>query len=157
MSAERSSLPKTNSNNKLVGQVKWFNNRAGYGFITMKDEAGVDKDIFVHFSTIKMEPMQYKYLVQGEYVEFELSKVTSEGHEHQAINITGIDGGSLMCETRQLNRNNSNFVHKNQERRNNRSNDRSNDRSNERRPVIRSNDDSGFETVQKRKQSSYKK
>ena len=156
MSAEGSSLPKTNSKNKLVGQVKWFNNRAGYGFITMKDSSGVDKDIFVHFSTIKMEPMQYKYLVQGEYVEFELSKVTSEGHEHQAINITGIDGGSLMCETRQLNRSTSQFTHKGPDRRN----DRSFDRSSDRRPVARNKDttdDSGFETVQKRKHSSHKK
>lgn len=89
---------------RYIGQVKWFNNRAGYGFITMTDEYGTEKDVFAHFSTIKMEQSQYKFLVQGEYVEFELSTSANEGHEFQATNITGIKGGTLMCETRQQNR-----------------------------------------------------
>lgn len=89
---------------RYIGQVKWFNNRAGYGFITMNDESGTEKDVFAHFSTIKMEQSQYKFLVQGEYVEFELSTSANEGHEFQATNITGIKGGTLMCETRQQTR-----------------------------------------------------
>lgn len=89
---------------RYIGQVKWFNNRAGYGFITMTDESGTEKDVFAHFSTIKMEQGQYKFLVQGEYVEFNMSASTNEGHEFQATNVTGINGGSLMCETRQQNR-----------------------------------------------------
>lgn len=89
---------------RYVGQVKWFNNRAGYGFITMTDESGTEKDVFAHYTTIKMEQTQYKYLVQGEYVEFELSSSTNDGHEYQATNVTGIKNGALMCETRQQNR-----------------------------------------------------
>ena len=93
---------ETQSNTqRYIGQVKWFNNRAGYGFITMTDESGIDKDVFAHYSTIKMEQSQYKFLVQGEYVEFELSTSVNEVHEFQATNITGIKGGSLMCENRQ--------------------------------------------------------
>ena len=80
---------------RTIGQVKWFNNKAGYGFIT-KD----DKDIFVHFSAIQTADSQYKYLVQGEYVEFESVPTTEGPHEVQAVNISGINKGKLMCETR---------------------------------------------------------
>jgi cold shock CspA family protein len=89
---------------RLLGQVKWFNNKAGYGFITVNDGEHSGKDIFIHYSTIRTTNSQYKYLVQGEYVEFNLVKSTAENHEYQAIDISGIKGGPLMCETRRLNR-----------------------------------------------------
>jgi cold shock CspA family protein len=91
----------TSETTRYIGQVKWFNNRAGYGFITMTDESGTEKDVFAHFSTIKMDQTQYKFLMQGEYVEFEMSPSNNEKHEFQATNITGIKGGQLMCESRQ--------------------------------------------------------
>jgi len=47
---------------------------------------------------------QYKYLVQGEYVEFEFIESANDNHKYQATNVTGIKGGKLMCETRQHNR-----------------------------------------------------
>jgi len=90
-----------------LGQVKWFNSKAGYGFITMKNESDEDVDIFTHYSTVKVIDSQYKYLVQGEYVEFELAESTNENHKFQAFNVTGIQNGKLMCETRQQNRNQS--------------------------------------------------
>lgn len=89
---------------RYVGQVKWFNNKAGFGFITMMDDSGQPVDIFTHYSTVLVADAQYKYLVQGEYVEFELMESTNTKHAFQAANITGINGGNLMCETRQLNR-----------------------------------------------------
>jgi cold shock CspA family protein len=89
---------------RLIGQVKWFNNKSGYGFITVSDGENSGKDIFAHFSTIHVGDSQYKYLVQGEYVEFELTSSTNGAHEFQATNISGIKGGRLMCETRQSNR-----------------------------------------------------
>ena len=86
---------------RVVGQVKWFNNKAGYGFITVSDGEHANKDIFTHFSTIHVSnDQQYKYLVQGEYVEFDIIKSNNEAHEYQATNISGIKGGLLMCETR---------------------------------------------------------
>jgi cold shock CspA family protein len=100
MSSE-SAAPETK---RYVGQVKWFNNKAGYGFITMTNEENKESDIFTHYSTVQVGDSQYKYLVQGEYVEFELIDSTNDKHQYQASNVTGIKGGKLMCETRQHNR-----------------------------------------------------
>jgi cold shock protein len=88
---------------RLTGRVKWFNNKSGFGFITVCDGDQKDKDIFVHYSSICAESSQYKYLVQGEYVEFDLVKSDHENHEYHASNISGIKGGILMCETHRQN------------------------------------------------------
>lgn len=82
-----------------TGRVKWFNSKAGYGFITVCDGEQSGNDIFVHFSSIHIENSQYKYLVQGEYVEFVIVKSDSEAHEFHAVEISGIKGGPLMCQT----------------------------------------------------------
>jgi CspA family cold shock protein len=84
----------------LTGRVKWFNSKAGYGFITVTDGPRAGSDIFAHHSSIKVTNQQYKYLVQGEYVEFNLTNTPTEKHEFQASNISGINSGQLMCETR---------------------------------------------------------
>lgn len=84
------------------GIVKWFNNRSGFGFVTtLGDDT---KDIFVHHSGVSVNREQYKYLVQGEYVEFVLTESSNTDHEFQATEVTGIGGGPLMCETRFLNK-----------------------------------------------------
>jgi CspA family cold shock protein len=49
------------------GKVKWFNDTKGYGFIQIE---GQDKDIFVHYSSVKAEG--FRMLSEGEEVEFEL-------------------------------------------------------------------------------------
>jgi len=87
------------------GRVKWFNNKAGYGFITVIDgsDAGdkIGTDIFAHHSAICVSDEQYKYLVQGEYVEFTLSTVdTNADYKFQSTSIKGMKGGKLLCETR---------------------------------------------------------
>ena len=85
------------------GRVKWFNNKAGYGFCTIVGDDGSDRvgeDIFVHHTGVKVDSEQYKYLVQGEYVHFNLMNSDSETHPYQASNLTGMWGGKLMCETR---------------------------------------------------------
>ena len=51
---------------KTNGTVKWFNGTKGYGFITT-DEG---KDVFVHFSAIKMEG--FKTLEEGQRVTLEV-------------------------------------------------------------------------------------
>ena len=50
-----------------VGKVKWFSNAKGYGFIRTE---GNDRDIFVHYSSIKTDG--YRSLGEGDDVEFEL-------------------------------------------------------------------------------------
>jgi len=83
-----------------IGRVKWFNTKSGFGFITVTDGPKSGSDIFAHHSAIVVDDEQYRYLVQGEYVEFEICDSTSDSHDFQAENISGINGGKLMCETR---------------------------------------------------------
>jgi CspA family cold shock protein len=67
-------------------QVKWFNKRKGYGFVS--------GDIFVHHSDISVSG--YKYLKRGEYV---LGEVTESGGKKKLSNIRApMEGGKLMCE-----------------------------------------------------------
>jgi len=100
MSSYKDAVTPTASAEHLLGRVKWFNNKAGFGFITVTDGTRSGSDIFVHHSAINVENQQYKYLVQGEYVEFDLVRTNSQSHEWQASNVAGIKGGKLMCETR---------------------------------------------------------
>ena len=88
-----------------TGIVKWFNNKSGYGFVTIIDECDLkNKDIFAHHTSIVVNGNLYKYLVQGEYVNFSVNKMPDKQHDKQhenhAVNIRGIYGGDLMCETR---------------------------------------------------------
>ena len=88
------------TNSRITGRVKWFNNKAGYGFVTVTDGEHLGSDMFVHHSAISVINQQYKYLVQGEYVELVIEKSKGGVHEYQAVNVSGIKGGKLMCETR---------------------------------------------------------
>lgn len=87
----------------LTGIVKWFNNKTGYGFITVCEGEHKDKDIFVHYSSIKVDNQQYRFLTQGEYVDFSLVKSDSDKYEYLAKNVTGVKGGPILCETRRVN------------------------------------------------------
>ena len=101
MSSSAVSTPAVSSSSeRFTGRVKWFNNKAGYGFITVTDGPKSGTDVFVHHSSIKVDSEQYKYLVQGEYVDFMLSDTKTQDHEFQAGEVCGINGGKLMCETR---------------------------------------------------------
>lgn len=61
------------------GQVKWFDQKKGYGFITRED----GDDIFVHYSAINSQG--FKTLNEGDEVEFE---VTEGKKGLQATNVT---------------------------------------------------------------------
>jgi CspA family cold shock protein len=51
---------------KVTGQVKWFNNSKGFGFIGREGGA----DVFVHYTAISGEG--YRSLQEGDTVEFEI-------------------------------------------------------------------------------------
>ena len=95
----------SSSSERFTGRVKWFNNKSGYGFITVTDGPKSGTDVFVHHTSINVDSEQYKYLVQGEYIEFSLSVTNTSNHEFQAGDVSGIKGGKLMCETRNESRN----------------------------------------------------
>lgn len=65
----------------MSGQVKWFNNEKGYGFI----DYITGEDIFVHYSAIKQDG--YKTLSEGQRVEFDLIETPKE---LQAINVVAM-------------------------------------------------------------------
>lgn len=50
----------------MIGTVKWFNAKKGFGFIS--DEEG--NDVFVHFSALQMDG--FKVLDEGDKIEFEV-------------------------------------------------------------------------------------
>ena len=64
------------------GEVKWFNDSKGYGFITPADGS---KDLFVHHSDINMQG--FKTLNEGQKVEFE---VTQGEKGPRAANVSAI-------------------------------------------------------------------
>ncbi|EJF5536243.1 transcription antiterminator/RNA stability regulator CspE [Salmonella enterica] len=67
---------------KIKGQVKWFNESKGFGFITPADGS---KDVFVHFSAIQGNG--FKTLAEGQNVEFEIQ----DGQKGPAaVNVTAI-------------------------------------------------------------------
>jgi len=97
---ESSSQDTLSQEGRITGRVKWFNNKAGYGFITIADGSESGSDIFVHHSSVVVSNQQYKYLVQGEYVEFKVVPTTNSTHKVQALDVSGIKNGLLMCESR---------------------------------------------------------
>jgi len=78
-----------------TGQCKWFNDKLGYGFITICNGDMKGKDIFVHHSGIRPSNSNYKTLKKGEYIQF---NVIYGVNGPQAVDITGIQGGRLMCD-----------------------------------------------------------
>jgi cold shock CspA family protein len=90
----------TDSQERYLGRVKWFNNKAGFGFVTCLDGDRKEEDVFVHHTGVSVSSEQYKYLVQGEYVHFSVKKTENKEHPWQATSVSGVYGGWLMCETR---------------------------------------------------------
>jgi len=67
-----------------TGEVKWFNNAKGWGFV-VPEEGG--EDIFVHFSAI--QGTGYKTLSAGQVVSFDIEQGERGLH---ATNIVALSG-----------------------------------------------------------------
>lgn len=50
---------------RLIGRVKWFNDRKGFGFLTAMN----NQDVFVHHTAIECDG--FRTLREGEMVEYE--------------------------------------------------------------------------------------
>ena len=85
------------SNDKVIGCVKWFDSKKGFGFVTVLtpelDKTG--SDIFIHFSNIQVED-NYKRVYPGEYIEFEIG--SSPDGRPCCTNVTGLYGGNLLTQ-----------------------------------------------------------
>lgn len=67
----------------VKGNVKWFSNPKGYGFILMEDGS----EVFVHHSLIQGDG--YKTLKEGEPVEFELIETEKGKQAHNVVRTSG--------------------------------------------------------------------
>lgn len=99
---EQSGTPQQHQD-RLVGQVYWFDRRKGYGFIRVKSEGEdtCERDIFVHQSNITVSTENvFRFLVKDETVSFIVQDVDVEGgkYKHIASDVTSVDGGILKCE-----------------------------------------------------------
>ncbi len=53
----------------VIGKVKWFDGKKGYGFIITE---GSTKEVFVHYSAIQTEK-EFKALKEGTSVQFDIA------------------------------------------------------------------------------------
>jgi cold shock CspA family protein len=83
----------------LLGQVKWFRNGPGfgYGFITCVSEntPQFGQDIYVYQVNVFPSVSTFRTLYKDEYVSFDVS----EEERQQALNVRGVGGGPLRCDS----------------------------------------------------------
>lgn len=78
-----------------IGNCKWFNSKLGYGFLRICNTELKGTDVFVHHSGLTPLNSSFKTLYKGEYVHFNMTDGRSG---KQAMDVTGIFGGPLMCD-----------------------------------------------------------
>jgi len=82
---------------RVIGNVKWYDSKKGYGFVTLLTPDLENKDdVFVHYSNINVSDGNYKRLFPGEYIEFEIGP--GKDGRSVCLNVSGPYGGLLLCE-----------------------------------------------------------
>lgn len=76
---------------KLIGTVKWYNDKKGFGIIQSES-----KEVFVHYSQIQTTTNNYKKLEEKEAVEFEIG--TDKNGRECAKNVCAPNGAKLLFE-----------------------------------------------------------
>lgn len=99
-----------------VGVCKFFDSKKGFGFLKVirhLPESGScpdvdlnDKDVFVHHSGVKPSNSNFSVLTTGEYVSF---NITHSEKGPQAVDVTGVFGGPLLCDNVMMQRAPSSF------------------------------------------------
>ena len=64
---------------KIIGKVKWFHAKKGYGFLIGPNQ----EDVFVHFMFVEMEG--YKSLNKGQDVEYKLVLTDRGPQAHEVV------------------------------------------------------------------------
>ena len=73
-----------------TGEVKWFNNAKGWGFIVPE---GGGEDIFVHYSSI--QGTGYRTLTPGQIVNFDLVKGERGNHAHNVVALETVESEAM--------------------------------------------------------------
>lgn len=76
----------------IRGEVVWFNDKLGYGFVKPEDGS---KDLFVHYTNIVSEDGKFKTLTAGQMVSF---TVGSNNTGPQAENIVVLEEPAMSAE-----------------------------------------------------------
>jgi cold shock protein len=80
---------------RLVGNVKWFDAKKGFGFILSPE----GKDVFVHFSSILTDG--FRSLKDGERVEYELIDGDKGLHARDVKRVTDAEAVAASDRQRQ--------------------------------------------------------
>jgi CspA family cold shock protein len=74
---------------QFTGEVKWFNNAKGFGFLGRKD----GPDVFVHFSAVTSSG--YKSLKEGQLVTFDVVNGTTGKPQADCVSVVEPDLGQV--------------------------------------------------------------
>lgn len=80
----------------MLGTVKWFSSRDGYGFI-VPDDGG--RDVFVHYKAIDAEG--YRDLKEGDRVRFRVVQ-TQKGRQAREVRVVNESAAAAYAETEEL-------------------------------------------------------
>lgn len=87
--------------NKVIGNVSWFDQRKGYGFLKVisPDSEFFEKEIFVHYSSINSDN-EFKKVFPGENVSLNVHDNGADKGEkrYNSVNVTGIYGSKLLID-----------------------------------------------------------
>ena len=87
--------------NREIGNVLWFDQKKGYGFVKVisPESENLDKEIFLHYTNIQSEN-SFKKLFPGENISFivEVDENAIENKKYTARDIRGLYNAPLLID-----------------------------------------------------------